>query len=329
MTDGRDDELYADRAYRPGPPPELREPPRRRSRALGIFVATFALAAFAGVVWYAYDQGLRRGSEETAPLIKADSRPTKVRPEQPGGLQVPNQDKLVYDAMRPGGAADTPRVERLLPPPETPVERPAPPPPPPLPQSTPPAAAAPSAEATVPPVEPRPAPPPSASDAGIPPARIVTPAPTHQVPKPEDPASAAPLAPPAPPPPAPAPAPAAAPAPPLAAPVPAAPAPAAPEPEAKPEPKPVQTAAVPAAGNFRVQVGALRDEAAAAAEWTRLKKRHPDELGTLAHRVQRIDLGAGKGIFFRIQSSGVSEASAEAICAALKAKSQPCIVVRP
>lgn len=329
MSNGRDENLYADRSYRPGPPPELREPPRR-SRALGVFVATFAVAAFAGVVWYAYDQGLQRGSEATAPLIKADPSPTKVRPEQPGGLQVPNQDKLVYEAMRPGDGG-TPAVERLLPPPEKPVEPPAPPP---LPQD---AQAGPSAEAPAPsadgdaaPASPSVAQAPT--DSGIPPARIVTPAPTPRIPTPEEtpPATAADASPePAPPPAAaeptpapPSPAPADKPAPETAP-----EKPAAQEPAASPPPPATSRAAAP--GGFRVQVGALRDQAAAEAEWARLQKRYPDQLGGLGRRIQRVDLGPGKGVFFRMQSGGVSEATAAAACTGLKSKGQPCIVVKP
>jgi len=329
MTDGRDEELYADRSFRPGPPPELREPPRRRSRALGVFVATFALAAFAGVVWYAYDQGLQRGTESSAPLIRADPNPIKVRPEQPGGLEVPNQDKLVYEAMRPG-SADANRVERLLPPPERPVDPPAPPmlapsllpPAPPLPVTQP------TGEATVPIEESQPT--------AIPPARIVTPAPAPSIPRPEEP----PAPPPAPPmtlpstaaEPSPAPVPAPAPPPPPApvaqAPAPAAaPPPSAPPPSAPPPASPAPSA--PAAGNFRIQLGALREEAAAETEWARLKRRYPEELGALDRRIQRVDLGAERGVFYRIQSSGVSEAAADRICAGLKAKGQACLVVRP
>ena len=76
-------------------------------------------------------------------------------------------------------------------------------------------------------------------------------------------------------------------------------------------------------------VGRTQEEAAAESEWARLKKRYSDEIGTLDRRIQRVDLGPGKGVFYRLQSSGVSEASAEAICAGLKSKGQPCIVVRP
>src|SRR3546814_14635350 len=94
----------------------IRRPPRS-TRTDTLFPYT---TLFRSVVWYAYDQGLRRGTEVTAPLIKADPNPTKLRPEQPGGLQVPNQDKLVYEAMRPGDG-DVPRVAGPLPPPERPV----------------------------------------------------------------------------------------------------------------------------------------------------------------------------------------------------------------
>jgi cell division protein FtsN len=165
---------------------------------------------------------------------------------------------------------------------------------------------------------------PESTDTGIPPARIVTPAPTPVVPQPE-------AAAPAPPPPsAPAPVPLA-PAPPPAAPAPTTVQPPT-EPPASvqaPAPQPAPTRTAPSAGSFRIQLGALRDETAAEGEWARLKKRYADELGTLDSRIQRVDLGASKGVFFRIQSTGVSEASAEAICAALKPKGQPCIVVRP
>lgn len=326
MSDGRDDELYADRSFRPGPPPELREPPPRRSRALGVFIATFALAAFAAVVWYAYDQGLQRGSEVTAPLIKADPNPTKVRPEQPGGLQVPNQDKLVYDAMRPNESAP-PKIERLLPPPEKPVAPPVSPRPLVAPVT-------PSANATVPPTAETAPPAPPATDSGIPPARIVTPAPTPRIPTPDEIPAAPPVEPRTRPEPAPPPAPAVVPAPAPVAENPAVgkreTAQAASPPAATSTTAPAApTATRPAPGAFRIQVGALREQAAAESEWGRLQKRFPGELGALEHRIQKVDLGPGKGVFYRIQSGGVSEASAGAICVGLKAKSQPCIVVKP
>lgn len=335
------DGLHADGYDRPGPPPELRDPPRR-SRAVGAFLATFALAAFAGVVWYAYDRGLHAGSEATAPLIQADPSPIKVRPEQPGGLDVPNQDKLVYGALRPGQGEDS-SVERLLPPPEKPAEPPAPPPAPaasqsppaqessapdsgaqdsdasttvPIPARTPQAAPtttqegsgqtpAPVTSQSVP--APEPAPQPSAQVAQQPQASDIPPA------KAPEPSAAETQVAAAVPPPAPEPKPAPEP----------APAPAA-KPEPAPAPKPAASD-----GRFRVQLGAFRDEAAARGEWNRLTKRYPTVLGGLSLRIQQVDLGAGKGVFHRIQGGMLTEDAAEKACAALKAQNQACLLVRP
>jgi hypothetical protein len=80
------------------------------------------MAMFAGGLWFAYYQGLRHASVGTAdvPLIRADDRPTKVKPEKPGGMEVPDRDKLIYTQKRAA-------VEHLLPPPEKPMPRPTPP----------------------------------------------------------------------------------------------------------------------------------------------------------------------------------------------------------
>jgi hypothetical protein len=74
-------------------------------------------ALIAALVW-----GFSRGSSRNAPLIEADARPIKVRPDNPGGLRVPNQDELIFDrnrGARPAtqGAlapeAEKPRVDQL------------------------------------------------------------------------------------------------------------------------------------------------------------------------------------------------------------------------
>lgn len=56
------------------------------------------------------------------PEIKAEDHPIKVRPDDRGGMQVPNQDKLVYRSMEDGeGTSNSPpKTERLLAPPEEP-----------------------------------------------------------------------------------------------------------------------------------------------------------------------------------------------------------------
>ena len=66
-------------------------------------------------------------SEGEISVIRADISPVKVRPEKPGGLQVPNRDKLVYSRIQDGGLEPQgpATVERLLPLPETPLPGPS------------------------------------------------------------------------------------------------------------------------------------------------------------------------------------------------------------
>lgn len=82
-------------------------------------VAVIAVAVFVGVIWYAYSWGTGQdGGGQALPVVRADKSPEKVRPEDPGGMDVPYQDKLVMNENgQDGGEA---KVERLLPPPETP-----------------------------------------------------------------------------------------------------------------------------------------------------------------------------------------------------------------
>ena len=41
--------------------------------------------------------GRRSAQTRTVPLLRADERPTKVKPDQPGGMQMPDQNKLLYN----------------------------------------------------------------------------------------------------------------------------------------------------------------------------------------------------------------------------------------
>jgi cell division protein FtsN len=92
-------------------------------RGLGFaFLALITVGVFGAAIWYAYQQGVRRGMQEAPPLIKADSSPIKVAPERPGGMQVPDRDKTVYDRL--SGQPKSVEVEKLLPPPEFVIEKP-------------------------------------------------------------------------------------------------------------------------------------------------------------------------------------------------------------
>jgi cell division septation protein DedD len=147
-----------------------------RRRIIMLAIVAVTVGGFTAIVWNAYNQGQQSSGDSVVPLIQADNTPSKVRPEQPGGMDVPNQDKLIYDRLTPGQNAPN-TIERLLPPAESPVARPqAPPPPTPqtesmLPEATPSprAPAQPSNDLVAPTIAPRQ---PSVSTPAAPPAAV-------------------------------------------------------------------------------------------------------------------------------------------------------------
>lgn len=298
-------------------------------RALPVGLALLALVAFGAIVWEAYTWGTGTGDVQEIPVIHADSEPIKTRPAEPGGLDVPHQDKLVLNEITPDPAQ--PQIERLLPPPEVP-RPPAPAATVDLPASNlAPAGSQPDDESAAQPepsgdgepqaAEAQPAPSRTDEAAGTTAAEADTGAAAPQEPVvAEDPTPSPPTEvaaiPPAP----------VAPAPDEAPPV-AKEAPKA-EATAKPEPAKPQTAAAPATGGFLVQLGALKTRASADREWGRLAQAFPQLLGDRTSRIQAVDV-AGKGKFHRVQAGYFADqASAAALCARLKAQKQDCIVAR-
>jgi cell division septation protein DedD len=178
--------------------PDPNDRPTRATRAplplrgITVGIAVIALATFGGLIGYTYFS--HGGPGGPVPLIKADPRPMKTAPEKPGGMEVPNQDKEIYariDRNAPPGQG--PRVERLLPPPESPMPRPRPPSaPPPLEPEIP---VAPSLEPPPNAVE-VPQPPRAAAPAPAKPATPTPAAPQQQASAPRAAAPAAPAAPP-------------------------------------------------------------------------------------------------------------------------------------
>ena len=306
-------ELRAEGREAPPPPP-----PRRSSRwssilwVLGIF---FVLAGTAVGGWIFLGDSLLLDPDAEIPLVRAEPGPVKVRPESPGGMEVPDRDKLIYGRME--GEEGTEEVEQLLPPPPEPK---------PLPQPETPEeiAPAPSEVASAQVTAPQPAEP-SNKPLSLMPEPEQKPQPV--VPKPEAVASK-PAASPAPvpksepqpePKPEPKPQPKAEPAPnPVAAPKPA------PKPAAKPT-----APAVTGEPAYRVQLAAVRSESAAKSEWNRLRRKHPDLLGGLTLHVMRADLGK-KGIYYRVRGGPLAdEAAARNLCAKLSGQGVGCLVVRP
>jgi cell division septation protein DedD len=90
----------------------------------------------------------------------------------------------------------------------------------------------------------------------------------------------------------------------------------------------VQTAARTPSGAYVVQLAALRARAGTRPAWTRLQRAHPMLLGDKELTVQEVDLGE-RGIFYRVQAGSFPDrAGASALCRALKARQQDCLVVK-
>jgi len=287
--------------------PIQRTRPKRRF-GLRVFVGVIVVAAGAGAgAWYFLDGWFVGKGDSEVPLIRAEGGPVKVRPDSPGGMAVPDQDKLVYDRMEGNGERDV--MEKLLPPPEMPLPKPG------------------GSAATG-----------SASSPSSAPASPPAAAPTPAAPQP----AAVATAPTAPPPPA---APAGPAGPPAAKPTveevlgamrppPPPPSPAetvkpAPPPEAKAKPE-APASATQGGGGYRVQLAAVRSREEVESEWDRMRRRYPDLLGSLELSVMRADLGPGKGIYFRMRAGPLAdEKAARALCEKLAERKIGCLVVRP
>ncbi len=95
--------------------------------------------------------------------------------------------------------------------------------------------------------------------------------------------------------------------------------------------KPVHASRSPAtggAGPYAVQLGAFKSGAGAAKHrWTHLQRQYPTLLAGLSSKVLTKKTAAGS--LYRLQAVGLTEKHAHDVCSALRARSQPCIVVPP
>jgi hypothetical protein len=112
-------------AYEPDsipPPPRdslLMRVNRRRGQILTVMVSIAAIASFGSVVWWAHNQDVKAGGRGLEPLVvQAPTTPSRVKPENAGGLVPPNQDKEVFNRIAPGAVPNQP--EKLLPGVDTP-----------------------------------------------------------------------------------------------------------------------------------------------------------------------------------------------------------------
>jgi hypothetical protein len=83
-----------------------------------VFLVVFGFFALA---WYAYQTSQERSAGQEEIIIAAEDGPYKVKPEDPGGMEIPHQDMTIYDTI--GEPPKEKTVEQLLPQAEEPLVR--------------------------------------------------------------------------------------------------------------------------------------------------------------------------------------------------------------
>lgn len=256
--------------------------------------------------------------DETAPneipTISAENV-VKERPEQPGGVDIPHQDMLVFNQIEKGDSANNGQVEHLLPPPDAPQPTAGMPTTVTQPQVNEVGATADRGEGTreggsastvtqsnITPVPATPAP-----------TTVATPEPAAPVAQPATTVTSQPVV------------------------------------EKKQEapkqvvanrlPKELFTSdpskvaassgtSAPAGGKTIIQLASVTEQRVAQSEMQKLQSKFASQLGGTKLHVVKAELGA-KGVYYRVQSDGMSEANAKSICTALKLQKAGCIIVRP
>lgn len=317
------------------------EPERPRSRPLVVLLGIVVLAAFAGVVWVAYNQGVKHG-QVGPPILSADSGPTRIPADGVAAEPTDVAADKSYDRLF-GDASEQP--ENVLPPAEQPRS---------VATSSDPAdddetdvtaAGGPSAR-VVTDLQPPGADPRMDSNTGISGLTFGAPQPISSAPPTPLPSSGseditdtlppvvaskpagpkvvtAPASKPA----------AASPtvtmpiAPPTAAVVEAVPAPA---PAAAPTAltAPTESVAAPArmGGSVMIQLGSFPNDKLAASAWSKIKSSNQELLGDYTPTIKSAEI-EGKGTWYRLRVGGfVDRASAADVCEQLKAAGQACII---
>lgn len=84
------------------------------------FLAIFIVSiGFAVLLFYNFRSNIQA---KEIPLIKASLNPIKVKPIDAGGVKIANTDKLVYNNLLNKNSDELPKVERILPLPEKPLD---------------------------------------------------------------------------------------------------------------------------------------------------------------------------------------------------------------
>jgi len=268
-------------------------PSLNRWKLFGTALAVVVVTGFGIGIWYAYDQGVKKGVQLAPPIIKADSSPVKQKPEDPGGMDIPHQDKKVFEVMK--AEKEEEKIEKLMAAPEEVVKEAAPVD---IPETAPKTAATGSDNAET--LMAKPAE--KAEDVAV-----VAQKKTADVAAMAKEATKA-----------------------VEAPKKVEPAPekkVVAKPEVKAAAQPVVTAKS-GSSVYRVQLGAFRSTDAAEKAWLDLQKKHEELLKGVAHKVQSVEI-KGKGKFHRLQAGEFADKTpASGLCSKLKAQKQDCLIAK-
>lgn len=286
---------------------------KMRSPVFATTTLLIAGVAFAVIVMMSYPDG--ENDMGDVPIVKADASPFKETPGESGGMDVPYRDSTVFQAMRDGSLENRPVIENLLAPDEEKLEDVINITEQPRLKAAPEAVTPTESTETASTAEPEKAPEP-ASATQEQKTEEVKQAATETTKEPEETAAVVPTT----------------------------------------KPKTIHAAgsspetiefvrsilehddesangvepaagAATGAGSAYVQLGSVRAESGAKAEWGNLQKAFPALQG-LPYRVQKADLGA-KGIYYRIQAGPMNESGASSLCDKIKSqKPGGCLVVK-
>lgn len=265
-------------------------PALNKWKMAGMALAVVVVAGFGVGIWYAYDQGVKKGVQLAPPIIKADSSIVKKAPEDEGGMDIPHQDKKIFSVLT--GDKEDEKVEKLMEAPEEATREAAPID---ITETVPAKPSTKEAETLMA----KPSQPTindtskTVAEAVEKPAEVaktVEAAAKKAVAVPEKSVAMA-------------------------------------KPVALPA-KPVAASKKSDGDKFRVQLGAFRSMDAAEKAWVDLQKAHKSLLGDVPHVVQSIEI-KGKGLFHRLQAGAYGEkVAANTLCQNLKAEKQDCLVAK-
>ncbi len=94
-----------------------------------------------------------------------------------------------------------------------------------------------------------------------------------------------------------------------------------------PEEKPISEKKV-VKGNIFIQLASLKSFDLAESEWSRISKKHKDILANFEPTIQKVDLGADQGIYYRLRTGPFeSKEEAKKACSRLKERKVECLVI--